>query len=283
LDKIDVLPEKIVIRQSAADPVRKSEAVLNGYAVKSTDLLKKILYPAILLAGLMVAWQACVVSFALPPTVLPAPFAVGSALVHNFKKIIMPDLFFTMKIIGTSYTISVVLGFALAAICSQSKVLTHTVTPLSVMFMVTPTLILIPIFMIFLGFRPIVRVIVVSLQCIPIITLNTLTGFTSISKSEREMLSAHGCSRWQIFTKFTVFKAMPQIFTGLKLACIISIIAALGADFAMGKIGLGYRVKVSSSMVALDMVFATILVAAILGITMFEIVSFAEKKIVTWK
>jgi NitT/TauT family transport system permease protein len=201
----------------------------------------------------------------------------------NFRSVILPELLFTLKIIGAGYAISILAGFLIAAVCSQSRLLARSVTPVAVTFMVTPTIILIPIFMVFLGFSPIVRVAAVALQCAPIIVLNTLTGFTAIEQSQREMLLAHGCSKWQIFTKFTVFNAMPQIFTGLKLGCIISIIAALGADFAMGKIGLGYRIKISSSMVALDMVFATIIVAALVGIIMFEAVSFIEKHVVVWR
>jgi ABC-type nitrate/sulfonate/bicarbonate transport system permease component len=245
--------------------------------------IKKLLYPLVLLIGLVALWQWCVVAFHLPQTALPMPAAVARALVLNFGSIILPELLFTLKIIGAGYAISVLSGFLFAAICSQSLWLARFVTPLAVMFMVTPTIILIPIFMVFLGFSPLVRVIVVALQCTPIIMLNTLAGFTAIEASQREMLSAHGCSRWQIFTKFTLFNAMPQIFTGLKLGCIISTIAALGADLAMGKIGLGYRIKISSSMVALDMVFATIIVAALVGIVMFELVCFIEKKVIVWK
>jgi ABC-type nitrate/sulfonate/bicarbonate transport system permease component len=245
--------------------------------------MKKFLYPMILSGCLVALWQWCVNFFQLPGTVMPGPLSVVRALRTNFGNIILPDLLFTLKIIAAGYAISILTGFLLAALCSQSKWLSRSIAPIAVMFMVMPTIILIPIFMVFLGFSPIVRVIVVSLQCAPIIMLNTLAGFTAMEPSHLEMLSAHGCSKWQIFTKYTFFNAMPRIFTGLKLGCIISIIAALGSDFAMGKTGLGYRIKISSSMVALDMVFATIIVAALLGIIMFEAVSFIEKRVIVWR
>ncbi|MDR1916228.1 MAG: ABC transporter permease [Synergistaceae bacterium] len=250
---------------------------------KKDEKLKKVLYPSILLAVLIVLWEVCVLAFGMPQTVLPSPFSVARALAVNFKSLILPELIFTLEIIAAGYTISVLAGFLLAALCSQSRLLARSAAPLAVMFMVTPTIILIPIFMVFLGFSPIVRIIVVVLQCVPIIMLNTLTGFMSIEPQQREMLAAHGCSRRQILTKFTIFNAMPQIFTGLKIGCVISTIAALGADFAMGKEGLGYRIKISSSMVAIDMVFATIIVAALVGIVMFEIVSFIERRVIVWK
>jgi NitT/TauT family transport system permease protein len=250
---------------------------------KKYERLRTVLFPAALFAALVLLWEICVEAFGLPQTVLPSPVSVAEALAANFRSLIFPELVFTLKIIGAAYSISVLTGFLLAALCSQSRRLARSVVPIAVMFMVTPTIILIPIFMVFLGFSPAVRIIVVVLQCVPIIMLNTLTGFMSIEPHQQEMLAAHGCSRLQILTKFTLFNAMPQIFTGLKLGCVISTISALGADFAMGKEGLGYRIKMSSSMVALDMVFATIIVAALLGIVMFELVSVVEKKVIVWK
>ncbi|MDR1308520.1 MAG: ABC transporter permease subunit [Deltaproteobacteria bacterium] len=244
---------------------------------------KRVACPLALLSLAILAWQWSVTVFGLPPSVVPAPMAVARALRENFAAIILPDLLFTLRTVGGGYVISILAGFSLAALCAQSKWLTRSVTPVAVMFMVLPNIILIPIFMVFLGFSPLVRVIAVALQCAPIIALNTLAGFTDMEKSDRESLVAHGCSRWQIFRKYTLYKAMPQIFAGLKLGSIISIIVALGADFAMGKTGLGYRIKISSSMVALDMVFATIIVAALVGVAMFEIVSLVEKSVIVWK
>jgi NitT/TauT family transport system permease protein len=250
---------------------------------KKYEHIRTLLFPIMLFVSLILLWEVCVLTFNLPQTILPSPISVVRALRINFRKLILPELLFTLKIIGAAYAISVLIGFTLAALCSQSRWLAKSAVPPAVMLMVTPTIILIPILMVFLGFSPIVRIIVVVLQCVPIIMLNTLTGFMSIEPQQREMLAAHGCSRWQILTKFTLFNAMPQIFTGLKLGCVISTISALGADFAMGKEGLGYRIKMSSSMVALDMVFATIIIAALVGIVLFEIVYIIERKVIVWR
>jgi NitT/TauT family transport system permease protein len=247
------------------------------------ETAKKIIYPLLLLAIIFILWQVAVLFLNIPPTVLPSPLSVFRALFKNFGSLILPELLFTFKNLITGYLIAIVLGFGLAAICSRSKILVRAVSPVAVMFLLTPMLVFIPIFMVLFGFSPIVRILVVILQTSPIILLNTMTGFTGIAPEQKELFAAHGCSKWQIFYKYTLFASMPQIFTGLKLGSIIATIAALGSDITMGKSGLGHRIKMSSAMVKVDMVFATIIVAALVGIIMFEAVSLIEKKVVVWK
>jgi NitT/TauT family transport system permease protein len=246
-------------------------------------VIHKTVYPLLISVIIILVWQYITAYFSINPALLPSPFNVGSALVKSFRSQILPELLFTARTIVSGYIIAVFLGFTLAALCAQSWFLVRAVSPVAVIFLLTPMMVLIPVFMVFLGFNPVIRIIVVVLQTSPIILLNTLTGFTSITQEQKEFLSAHGCTKAQIFFKHTLFASMPQIFTGLKLGTIISTIAAIGADFTMGKSGLGYRIKISSAMVRVDMVFATILVAALFGIIFFELISYIEQKVVIWK
>jgi len=251
--------------------------------MRLTPNFKETAYPFLVFAAIIALWQLSVTVFRVPPTVLPSPLSVMTALIGNFKSAILPEMLFTLGVIVSGYAISVVVGFVMAAVCSQSRFLTRAVSPIAVMFLMTPMIIMIPILMVFFGFTTRIRVAVVVLQASPIILLNSLTGFTRAANQGRELLAAHGCSRLTGFFKFTVFRAMPEIFAGLKLGCIISVIAAIGADFTMGKVGLGYRIKMSSSVAAIDLVFATILVTALIGICMFSLIALLERKVVVWR
>jgi len=245
--------------------------------------VKKAVYPIITFTIIITVWHIYVAAFHIPATVLPTPFAVMRALAVHWKSAILPELIFSLSIILSGYVISVSAGFILAAVCAQSKITARAVMPVAAMFLVTPMVVLIPILMVSFGFSPLIRVAVVAFQSTPIILLNTLTGFTRAEAVGHDLMAAYGCSRWRSFFKFTVYQAMPQIFAGLKLGCIISVISALSADFAMGKVGLGYRIKMSSALAAVDLVFATVLVSALVGIAMFEIVSLFERKFVVWR
>jgi ABC-type nitrate/sulfonate/bicarbonate transport system permease component len=84
-------------------------------------------------------------------------------------------------------------------------------------------------------------VIVVIIQATPIITLNTLNGFTNIEGEKLELAKSVGASKLQTFIKIIFMNAMPQVFTGIKLGCIFSTIGAISADFVAGTVGLCSR------------------------------------------
>ncbi len=77
--------------------------------------------------------------------------------------------------------------------------------------------------------------------------------------------------------------ALPQVLTGLELGCILGTIASMGADISVGQGGLGYRVSIYAAFAATPSAFATILVAAVVGVVLFEIVATVERLVVTWK
>ncbi len=141
---------------------------------------------------------------------------------------------------------------------------------------------MVPLFMLWMGFDSRVRVIVVILQATPIILLNTLTGFTTTEREKLELMRSLGATRWQTFLKVVFPNALPQVFTGLKIGCIFSTIAAMSADLAAGKEGLGYRIQQYSSLIMTEMAYGTIIIVALIGIVLFQIVVMIERRIVVW-
>jgi ABC-type nitrate/sulfonate/bicarbonate transport system permease component len=109
-----------------------------------------------------------------------------------------------------------------------------------------------------------------------------LSGFQTTENAKLELMRAMGASRLQTFIKVIFPNAMPQVFTGLKLGCIFSTIAAMSADLAAGKQGLGYRIQQYSSLIMTEMAFGTILIVALIGIVLFQIVLTIEKRVILW-
>lgn len=242
-----------------------------------------IVAPIIFLVVLLGVWQLVTKVFRIDMTVLPSPVDIGIAFKDKFIGIILPDLWITVKDIVIGYCIAVPLGLLIAALCSQSKIAVKIATPLVIMLLVTPMMALIPIFMLFLGFNTSVKIIVVVLQTMPIIILNSLTGFSNVQKFQLDLMSSYGCSRLEVFIKATFMNALPEVFGGLKLGCVLCTIGAVSADIGVGRGGVGTRIQTAASVFATDTVFATIIVTCIVGIILFEIVSRIERVCLNWK
>ena len=238
--------------------------------------------PAVAIVIILGIWEAITRIFQISEKLLPAPSAIFASLVHNFADVISVDLMISVQNILLGYLIAVPVGFAIAMICSQFKFVIHAATPVLIILMVTPMATLVPVFKLFYGATSFLKIVVIVLQTAPVIALNSLTGFSSPPKNNVDVLRAMGCGRWRTFFKAAVPNAMPQVFTGLKLGCILGTIASMVADMAVGQGGLGYRIQVYASFAATASAFATILIAAALGVVLFQIVSLIERLATTW-
>ena len=77
--------------------------------------------------------------------------------------------------------------------------------------------------------------------------------------------------------------ALPQFFAGLKVGVTVATIGAVIGEWVGAQKGLGYLMIQSNARLNTDLVFACILWLSGMGIGLWALVSFAEKRMVTWK
>jgi NitT/TauT family transport system permease protein len=76
---------------------------------------------------------------------------------------------------------------------------------------------------------------------------------------------------------------MPFIFNGLKIASTLALIGAIVAEFFGSPIkGMGFRISTSVGQLALDLVWAEIVVAAVAGSAFYGAVALLEKRVTFW-
>jgi ABC-type nitrate/sulfonate/bicarbonate transport system permease component len=186
-------------------------------------------------------------------------------------------------VILIGFAVATALGMLLAALISQSGLVTRAISPVIIWLVITPLITLIPLLTLWLGYDPMQRVYVVIIQATPIITLNTLNGFTNLENEKVELARAVGCTKLQRFMKITFMNAMPQVFTGIKLGCINATIAALSADTVSGNIGMGFKIKQYIKYNNIDLAYGSIILVALIGLVTYNIVEAIEHKVVLWK
>lgn len=221
--------------------------------------------------------------FKISRQILPAPTAIVKALIENFTSDIGKHFLATIYVILAGFLVGVPLGIAFAAMLSQFKLIQTAFSPYVIFLVTTPMLTLVPLFMMWLGFGSEVRIMVVLLQTIPIVTLNSITGFNSVPKFKLDLARSVGATRLQTFFKIIFPNALPQVFTGIKLGGIFATIAAIGAEFSGAKMGLGNRIIYFSRLVETEIAFACIVCVAIIGIVLFNVVARLERSVIKWK
>lgn len=243
---------------------------------------RSIIAPLVVLVIIIAALEICLRVFDVPSYVLPLPSNMLTGTIRSFH-IILPDMLFTIKMILIGYVVAVPVGILLAAVFSQFELIVKAVRPLIICLTITPMITLIPLMTLWMGTAPNLRVIIVIIQAVPIICLNTLNGFTTVEKEKLELARSVGATKLQTFIYVTFMNAMPQVFTGLKLGCIFSTIGAVSADFVSRNIGLGDRIIKFLKYSNFEQSYGCIIIIALIGIIFYSIVEMIEKRVVLWK
>lgn len=251
--------------------------------MKQNRKVMNFLAPITLVAVIVIIWQAACTLLHVSEHVLPSPSKIALAFKDDFAASILPDMLISLRIMLSGYLIALPLGFVIAALASQSKFITRMMLPVLIIMMMIPMATLVPVLKLFLGVKPSLKILVIILQTAPVIAVNSLSGFTHVPRNKVDLMKGLGCGKAETFFRVVLPNALPQIFTGLKLGCILCMIAATAADMSVGQGGLGYRIARSATFSATSTAFAAIIVAAVIGVVFYMLVSLVESVVIKWK
>ena len=173
------------------------------------------------------------------------------------------------------------LGFVLGALFAHSTLLERGLLPYVVASQTVPILAIAPMVVIWLGAGQLsVAVIAAYLTFFPV-TINTLRGLGSPAAEQVELMRSYAASRWTIMWKLRLPAALPYIFTALKVSATASVVGAIIGELPSGiGDGLGRAILDFSSdysLVSTPKLWASIVMAATIGIIFFVTVTLAER------
>jgi NitT/TauT family transport system permease protein len=194
---------------------------------------------------------------------------------------------FTAKEAAVGFALGASVGFLLGTILAHSRLLRRGFLPYIVASQTIPILAIAPMVVVWLGGRGApdwfsVSVISAYLTFFPV-TINTLRGLTSADPRALELMRAYAASPFQIFWKLRFPTSLPFLFTAFKIAATASVVGAIIGELpASIQDGLGGAILNFNQYYATSppSLWATNLIAALLGITFFLIVVLVERIVV---
>jgi NitT/TauT family transport system permease protein len=194
---------------------------------------------------------------------------------------------FTAKEAAVGFLLGASIGFVIAVILVHSRLLQRGLLPYIVASQTVPILAIAPMVVIWLGGRGLpdwlsVSVIAAYLTFFPV-TINTLRGLDSADPRALELMRSYAANRWGILWKVRVPASLPFVFTALKVSATASVVGAIIGELpasiqsGLGGAILNFNQYYASSPPSL---WATNLIAALLGITFFLVIVLAEKLVV---
>jgi NitT/TauT family transport system permease protein len=139
-----------------------------------------------------------------------------------------------------------------------------------------------PLFISWLGFGLLPKVIIVFLVCFFPIVLNSILAFNSLSEELTRFSYSTGAGVWRTFFKIRLPAAMPQCFVGFKYAGLNATVGAAIAEFIGSDQGLGFYIQITTGNMRPELAFAGIFFLTAIGLVLFGAITLAERLIIPW-
>ncbi len=232
---------------------------------------------------LLLLWEIAVRALSVPLVILPPPSLIGARFAES-APILWGDFVQTiLRGALSGYVIGCGAAFITAIAVDRFVFLKRGLLPLASFMAALPIVGTAPILVMWFGFDWQSKAAVVVVMVFFPMLVNTVAGLSETTAMQRDLMRSWGAGYWQGLVKLRLPAAMPFVFNGLKICTTLALIGAIVAEFfGSPTLGLGFRITTSVGQLALDMVWAAILVAALAGTGFYGLVAIIERGVTFW-
>ena len=245
--------------------------------------IKSVVVPVIFGASILGLWEILVQGLNISPIILPAPSLVIQTFMASLDILWIDFVQTVLKGALRGFIVGAIAAFAFAILIDRSDFLTRGLLPIGNFFSALPIVGVAPIMVNWFGFGWQSKAGVVVIMVFFPILVNTVQGLKDNDALQRDLMKTYTASYWQMLFKLRLPAAMPFIFNGLKIATTLALIGAIVAEyFGSPTRGMGFRISTGVGSLSIDLVWAEIFAAAIVGTAFFGLMAWGEKKITFW-
>ncbi|MGG5822245.1 ABC transporter permease [Falsiroseomonas sp. HW251] len=262
----------------SAEALRRLEQM--AAAAKRRRRLQAAL-PWMVIIGMFVIWEIAVKAFQVPTFVLPAPSDIAASMVKWWSPL-LENSWQTLMTTLIGFGLAVVFGLMLGVAIGSSTLLYHGLYPLLIGFNSVPKVAVVPILVIWFGIGTVPAVITAFLISFFPIMVNVATGIATVEPELRDVLRALGARHTDIIRKVGLPRAMPYFFASLKISITVAFVGSIIAETVAANKGIGHLMILASSRFDVPLVFAGLMMTAVMGVAMYVAAVTIENRTTGW-
>ncbi|MEV0132654.1 ABC transporter permease [Dactylosporangium sp. NPDC050688] len=246
--------------------------------------VRSVLPPVLVGVLSVVLWEVVVTAGRIAPFILPAPSAIWDQLVEQRDNVVDAAL-----ASGTNALVGLVGGTVVAVLAallfSRSKLLSDIAVPYAAVVNALPIIALAPILNnMFDSTSSLPRRVVAGIIAFFPVFINTLRGLREVDPTHRELMDSYAAGGWTFARLVRLPGALPYVFTGLRQASSLAVIAAVVAEYFGGlQDGLGARITSAAAFTAYPRAWAFVVGACVLGLVFYLTTLLLERLATPWK
>lgn len=244
-------------------------------------MTRRLLPPALVIAGVLGAWELYVDLGGVDSLVLPAPHQVARAL-YTDRGQLWSNFLVTAQEIVFGIAVGIAAALAMAVLIHFSATARRGVYPLLIASQAIPIPIIAPVLVFWLGFGILPKLVVIALVAFFPLVVTTLAALGTIDPSLIKLMRTFDATRVQTFREVELPSALPGLFTGAKLAVVFSVIGAVLAEQAGSSSGLGYLLTITASNFEIPEAYAAVAILSAFAIALFVALGAIERRALPW-
>ena len=245
------------------------------------DFAIKVLSPAAFTLVLFVLWELVCAVFNVPLTILPAPSDVFAAL-WQYRAPIADNSWVTLWTTLAGFAIATVFGLGLGIAIGWHRAIYAGIYPVLVGFNSIPKVAVVPVLILWFGLGEIPAILTAFLISFFPIAVNVATGLATTEPELEDVLRALGASKLDIMRKVGIPRSLPYFFGSLKVAITLAFVGAVVSETVGANKGLGKLMLDAQASFQVPIVFAGLLVLAVLGILLYAMTAAVEARFTGW-
>lgn len=232
--------------------------------------------------GLLLLWQISVKVFDIREYILPAPSDVLITMGVKWESLLLHGSVTAQEIV-LGFLLSAGISVPLGAMIVFSKSIERALFPIMVASQTVPKVAIAPIFVLWLGYGILPKMLISFLVAFFPVVISTVVGLRSTEEEMVHLARSMGAGPLQTFMRFRLPRALPTVFGGLKVSMAMSVVGAIVGEFVGADKGLGYLLLVANGNMDSQLMFACVLSLTIMGLLFYNALELVERLLIPWE
>ena len=237
--------------------------------------------PLVLLAAVLLLWQAIVTGFGIAEFIFPSPWQIALQFIE-FKGPLIEAAWKTFWVTMLGFGLSIAVGVLLGFLVGSSRIAHSAMYPLLVAFNAVPKAAIVPILVVWFGIGLGPGILTAFLISFFPITVNIAIGLATLEPELEDVLRVLGAKRWDVLVKVGLPRSMPYFYASLKVAITLAFVGTVLAEMTAGDSGIGYLMQSAASQQRMSLAFAGLVTIGAMAMAMVELFSWLEKRTTGW-
>ncbi len=233
------------------------------------------------LLGFFALWEVGCLAFGVTDLILPRPSQVAVVLAERLP-LLWPHTVQTLYTTLSGFALGVLLGVILGVLIGSSKFAYDVAYPLLVGFSSIPKVAVVPIFVVWFGAGTVPAILTSMVICIFPVVVNVATGLATTEPELEDVLRVLGAKKRDILWNVALPRTLPYLFASLKIAITLAFVGTVLSETVAANKGIGNVMIIASGNFDVPMVFAGLVLLAVMGIVLYAISSFVENRLTGW-